>query len=224
MAVDGKRHTQQQSPPRRTQVQRRTEARTKLLLAAAELIGERGLAGLTLSQVGERAGFSRGITNHHFGSKAALVTELVDQVQQEFAEATAPVFHLDSPIDAIIESCRIFLEMLADLPPIHRAFLVLWADAVATSPELRPVMDASDRAFREAIVYIAQSGIAEGSITTEIDLAAFAAGLLGQLRGVALQHLLAPGAIDLVQVRDEMARSMRRSLARDSRSTRPTPG
>jgi AcrR family transcriptional regulator len=58
------------SPRRRTQAERRAAARDRLLQAAAELIAECGLPAVTLAQVGERAGYSRGIANHHFGTKS----------------------------------------------------------------------------------------------------------------------------------------------------------
>src|SRR2546421_53515 len=58
---------------RRTQQQRRDQAETALLNAAAELAVEHGVRSLTLARVGERAGYSRGIVTHHFGSKQALL-------------------------------------------------------------------------------------------------------------------------------------------------------
>ena len=65
--------TSPSSPPRRTQEERRTEAEQRLLAAAAQLISETGPASMTLAKVGERAGYSRGLATHHFGSKAALM-------------------------------------------------------------------------------------------------------------------------------------------------------
>ena len=201
------------APRRRTQEQRRTEARQQLLNAAATIITERGLTGLTLADVGERAGYSRGITNHHFGSKAALIKELVQQVCREFGEATEPALQLAAPVEQIVGTCRIFMRVLASLPIIHRAFLTLWAESVASEHELRGVMDMYDRSFRSAVAAITERGILDGAINPDVKPSAFAAALLGQLRGVALQHLLAPDSIDLEEVSSEIQRSVVRSLA-----------
>jgi AcrR family transcriptional regulator len=57
----------------RTQEQRRIEAERRLVRAAAELVGEIGPARVTLANVGERAGYSRGLATHHFGPKGALM-------------------------------------------------------------------------------------------------------------------------------------------------------
>jgi len=62
-------------PVRRTQEQRRTEAEQKLLQSAIELIAEQGGGPTSLAQIGDRAGFSRGIVNHHFGSRVASLDE-----------------------------------------------------------------------------------------------------------------------------------------------------
>ena len=69
---------------RRTQQQRRDQAETALLNAAAELAVEHGVRSLTLARVGERAGYSRGIVTHHFGSKRALLERLARATQTGF--------------------------------------------------------------------------------------------------------------------------------------------
>ena len=58
---------------RRTQQERRDQAETALLNAAAELVVEEGVHSLTLARVGQRAGYSRGLVTHYFGSKQALL-------------------------------------------------------------------------------------------------------------------------------------------------------
>ncbi|HTQ17350.1 TetR/AcrR family transcriptional regulator [Mycobacterium sp.] len=199
--------------PRRTQAERRAAARNRLLQAAAELIAECGLAAVTLAQVGERAGYSRGIANHHFGTKAALIEELISQVEREFVTATAPLQSLDASVDALVTTSSIFIGLLEDLPPIHRAFLVLWASAVADD-ELRGRMAASDAAFREAVTAIVERGKARGEIDHSLDADTFAVLLLGQLRGLALQHLIAGDEIELADVRRGLEAAIRGLLTK----------
>ena len=55
-----------------------------LPLQAAELIAEVGPSGFTLANVGERAGYSRGLATHHFGSKGAMMQRLVASVTSGF--------------------------------------------------------------------------------------------------------------------------------------------
>ena len=197
--------------PRRTQAERRAVARDRLLQAAAELIAECGLPAVTLAQVGERAGYSRGIANHHFGTKAALIEELITRAQQEFAAATTPARSLDASVDELVMATSIFMGMLADLPAVHRAFLVLWASAVADD-ELRPRMAASDAAFRDAVIEIVERGQARGEVDDRLDVDTFAVMLLGQVRGIALQHLISGDEIDLAHVGRDFQAAIRALL------------
>lgn len=178
------------TPTRRSQLQRRADAERRLIDAAAELIGEVGLSRLTLAGVGERAGYSRGLASHYFGSKGALLQRLVEVVAREFREALGAASTSDSPLDELRGLVRTFIGMVADLPPLHRAFLVLWADAVAGSPDLRPIMATSDRYFRRDIAMIIDRGIAERDFPDDVDADALATVLVGMLRGVALERLI----------------------------------
>lgn len=63
---------------RRTQAERRAHAETQLLSAAIALLATRGYDGFTLAQVGEAAGFSRGLPAHYFGRKDAMLAKAVE--------------------------------------------------------------------------------------------------------------------------------------------------
>ena len=76
------------APVRRTQAERRGESEEALLDAAANLIAERGVERASLASIGERAGTSRGLPTHHFGSKDALVARLASRVQDHVAAAS----------------------------------------------------------------------------------------------------------------------------------------
>src|SRR6476661_9688923 len=119
----------------RTQEQRRIEAERRLVHAAAELVGEIGPARVTLANVGERAGYSRGLATHHFGSKGALMQRLVQAVTQQFREA---MFDRGESGDAATELrtlVGIYFDVVTDLRPVNRARLARWADSVANSDE-----------------------------------------------------------------------------------------
>ena len=53
------------------------DLREQVLAASLELIEEQGVAALSLREVARRAGVSHQAPYHHFGSKDALVAELV---------------------------------------------------------------------------------------------------------------------------------------------------
>ena len=191
---------------RRTQEERRTQAERRLVHAAAELVGEIGPSRVTLANVGERAGYSRGLATHHFGSKGALMQRLVGAVTDQFREALFEESRSDSPTDELRALIDIYFRVMSDLQPLNRARLVLWADAVTTpSDDVRPAMVAADREFREEIEKRIRLGITAGQLPGSVDAHGLATVIIAMLRGVALQSLI-DERVDLGAARAEIER------------------
>ena len=192
------------SVSRRTQEERRNESEQKLLAAAAELIGEIGPAGVTLANIGERAGYSRGLASHYFGSKGAMMQRLVDSVSDQFQVSIFVEQEADSAMGILLNLIDTYFQTMADLRPLNRARLVLWADAVATpSPDVRPAMLAADRDFRKALVAGIRRGMEEGDCPPDVDPQGLATVMIAMLRGAALESLLDPD-VDLSACRTEI--------------------
>ncbi|EYF01792.1 TetR/AcrR family transcriptional regulator [Chondromyces apiculatus] len=60
--------------------------RRRLLEHGARLCGQQGVAGLSLQEVAETAGVTKGGLLHHFPSKQALVEAIFDDLMQAFEE------------------------------------------------------------------------------------------------------------------------------------------
>ena len=188
----------------RTQEQRRVEAERRLVRAAAELVGEVGPARVTLANVGERAGYSRGLATHHFGSKGALMQRLVETVTSQFRDAMNEESQSDSPIVQLRQLIDFYFRVVSDLQPLNRARLVLWADAVAgPSEDVRPRMISADREFREEIEKRIRFAVSTGEVTGSIDPAGLATVIVAMMRGVALQRVL-DDQVDLDAARKEV--------------------
>lgn len=63
--------------PRLTQAERTAISDGRMLDAAMALILERGTHNTTLREIGELAGYSRGLASNRFGSKDELFAELI---------------------------------------------------------------------------------------------------------------------------------------------------
>jgi len=63
--------------PSRSRRKAPDSVRQSLLQATIEVIGRNGLAALTVQDVAQAAGVSKGALFHHFSSKQALVDEAV---------------------------------------------------------------------------------------------------------------------------------------------------
>jgi AcrR family transcriptional regulator len=77
-AKDGK--MTQQPRIRRSQEERTAETREALIDATIATIHELGYAAASTTLIAERAGVSRGAILHHFGTRAALMAEVVEEV------------------------------------------------------------------------------------------------------------------------------------------------
>src|SRR5882762_1698253 len=130
----------------RTPEVRRAEAEHRLIAAAADLVGELGPSKVTLASVGERAGYSRGLATHHFGSKGALMQRLVETVTHQFREAVIDQQRSADAVDELRTLIGVYFDVVSDLQPVNRARLVLWAESVTTpSEDIRRAMVSADR-------------------------------------------------------------------------------
>ncbi|MEV0669073.1 TetR/AcrR family transcriptional regulator [Mycobacterium sp. NPDC050441] len=206
-----------ESGERRTQEQRRGEAERKLITAAAELVGEVGPSRVTLANVGERAGYSRGLATHHFGSKGALMQRLVETVTHQFREAMFDQPGSDA-LDELGTFIDIYFAVLSNPLPVNRARLVLWAEAVTNpSEEVRPAMVAADREFREEIEKRLQLAVAAGQVAASVDAHGLATVIIAMLRGVALQALI-DEHVDLAAARSEIEQLLTMRLTQEGPS------
>ena len=197
---------------RRTQEERRTEAESKLLAAAMDLIAEQGIEKTSLAQIGQRAGFSRGIVNHHFGTKLNMVERLIEESQRAFVRAL-PNAEGRNGLDQITMFADEYLKIVGLRGHHGQAFLVMWAEAAGAGRELRPTFATCDQNFRNAVSHMVEKGIADGSIQAETNARAVAVSMLAELRGIGLELMVAPEAFGLGRIRKDIVNRIRRSLA-----------
>jgi AcrR family transcriptional regulator len=201
----------------RTPEVRRAEAEQRLIAAAADLVGELGPSKVTLANVGERAGYSRGLATHHFGSKGALMQRLVEAVTQQFREAMFDQGGADHPLTELRTLVGIYFDVVADLQPVNRARLVLWADSVANpDDDTRARMVAADREFREEIEKRIRLGLSAGQVPSTVHPHGLATVIVAMLRGVALQSLI-DDHVDLEAARAEIERLLTSRLQKEQR-------
>ena len=193
---------------RRTQKQRRDQAEAALLDAAAELVVEQGVRSLTLVRVSERAGYSRGLVSHHFGSKQSLLERLARATQAGFVPGLEG---LPPGLDRLLRLIDGYVGALGRGGVWTRVFLLLWAEA-ATAPELAPIFRERDEAFRADLREDVAAGLADGTIRPGVVPDEAAIAIVGQLRGIGLQRLLDHEAVDTERLRHSVTEYWRRAL------------
>jgi AcrR family transcriptional regulator len=175
---------------RRTQQERRETTERRVIDAAVQLIAARGSRSVSIADIGEAAGYSRGIVSHQFGTKEDLLAAVVDHAQSVFAIASET-----GGLPELLAFVEQYLRKLRDAAPVGQAFLLLWAEAVAGEPALQPLFLERDRSFRKVVADHIRRGIADGSIRADADANGTASVILAILRGVGLHLMLDPHAM-----------------------------
>ena len=203
--------------PRRTQKERTAAAEHALLDAAESLFAQRGVEQTSLADVGQLAGYSRGLANHHFGSKAALVDALARRIQAGFvtdSDAAREIEGTDTDaVDVLANLVEGYLSAIGRHPRTSGAFFVMWGAAIPTESALRTVFATDDANFRVGVEHLVRAGQANGSVDDTLDPVASAVTVAGMVRGIAAQYLIAPDDVDLPAAGRAARRFLQMSLA-----------
>jgi AcrR family transcriptional regulator len=182
-----------------------------MLDAAFKLIERQGCSRTTLVEIGELSGYSHGLVSHRFGSKAELVRAATRRLQDEFARLLEPALAGLHGLKALIVIAENYLRTAAATD--RNAMYVLIGEALGPLREIRGEMAEADHKFRMVAQKLIEEGMRTGEIRSDVDPAAYAALVVGTLRGLVMQHLMKPPAFDLDRVCRELILSIERSLS-----------
>jgi len=117
------------------------------------LLAERGLADLSLSELGRRLDTSAGHLSYYFGSKNGLLLELLRWSEDELIEQLERVVEADAPAEERLHGlCKLNFPRAAG-DPRWLLWIELWP-RVMHEPALREAQLEFDAAWREAIARI----------------------------------------------------------------------
>jgi AcrR family transcriptional regulator len=197
---------------RRSQTERRDEAEQRLLAAAVRLVGARGLERITLAEVGEAAGYSRGLPAHYFGGKAGLIVSLASHLIERFGRALQRSEHHGLGLERLLGTARFYFDSASKDRVVSRALFVLLGEGLnnaLVTDRIAELNARSAKAFEDNL----RAAITAGEARADVDVRSQAILILSTLRGAVGQWLLAPRAIDMNLLRDEFVASLKRSLA-----------
>lgn len=193
---------------RRTQAERRAETRRRVLDAATSLVAAHGSSAVSLAAVGAAAGYSRGIVNHHFGSRAKLLEELIRHTQQFDVSTDSP-----TGLGRLTQFVEAYLGGMHERSPRSEAFLKLWTESAGPEPSLAPLFAERDAWFRDHLAQYMRDGLRDGSIADSVDPHVTAVTIIGLLRGTAMMSFSTARDIPVAALSAEVARGLGRSLA-----------
>src|SRR5262249_50700935 len=122
-----------------------------------------------------------------------------------------------SGLDALCATVELYLNELRVREERLRVLYVLMGEALGPVPEMRPAFGDLDESFRRKAVDWIEAGVGAGTAAGAVRAAAAspleAAVFAGTLRGVALQWLTNPGAVDLDRLRIHVTAELRARLS-----------
>ncbi len=142
-----------------SRAQQREQTRQALLRESRRLFATWGYGAVGLSEIVRAAGVTKGALYHHFGSKADAFRAVLEEVQQEVAEAVRlAAAAQDDPWAQLTAGCRAFLAASTD-PRIQRIMLVD-GPAVLGWQQWRALDEAaSARHLAEALTALIDEGV-----------------------------------------------------------------
>ena len=196
----------------RTQAERRQAAESKLLATARENVARKGWAGTTLADVGEAAGYSRGLAGHHFGSKAGLLRAITQQINNSLMEQIEAAPPARPGLAAIRSFISVYLGRTDPKWTNTRTLLLLLTEALLEGSENADQMvnfNASMFSYLEENIRV---GIRNGEIDKSVSPAVGAEFIVGTLRGMMLQRLVKGGDVGAVAMRRHLLALVGRAL------------
>lgn len=152
-----------------------------MLQEAWDLLVEKGLADLSLSELGRRLDTSAGHLSYYFGSKNGLLLELLRWSEEELIEQLDKVVDSDDPAEERLRRlCDLFFPRAAG-DPRWLLWVELWP-RVLREPTLRDAQQELDSAWRDGLATLLRE-------MTDQDVGPLAQRMLALLDGLSVALL-----------------------------------
>lgn len=183
----------------RTQAERSALSDRRMLDAAVRLIVERGTGRTTLKEVGEIAGYSRGLAGYRFGSKEGLFNFVVKAIGEEWLEELKQVTDGKSGLEAIAAATDAHFRFCRDAPDHVRAFYILWFESIGPDADVRETVAAIHRRRQRDVVSWIEAGRNARSVRQDVDAGSVAAQFCATIIGIVYQWLVTPDVLDEIE-------------------------
>ena len=180
-----------------TQAQRTALSDQRMFEVAIELVNERGTAKTTLKDIGEGAGYSRGLASYRFGSKDGLWMELFARFDDIWKAHLSQYLTGKQGLAALEAAIQAQRDIFTRESGYLRAMYILWYESLGRESDIRASLASHHVIYRRDVQQWIEQGQAAGEIRADVDPANFATGYCSTMFGTIYQWVVAPDAIDL---------------------------
>ena len=197
------------SPPRR-QADRTALSDARMVDAAVRLIVERGIERTTLKEVGELAGYSRGLAGYRFGSKGGLYGFVVKSIGEEWLKELTRVTQGKVGVDALMAATDAHYRFCVEAPDHVRAFYILWFESIGPGSEYKEVIAGIHRRRQRDVTEWIRRGMEAGNIDAAVNAVGVSNQFCASIIGIVYQWLVNPAALpEIESMYNDLKQSMK---------------
>jgi AcrR family transcriptional regulator len=196
---------------RRTQEERTATSDSLMAKAAIALLIQRGIAGTTLAAIGARAGYSRGLVTHRFGSKAGLLAHVHDTVAGHWIERVQALVGSAIGVAALERVVKALYSFISDSPDEIRAMYLVRYASIDPAAEYRANVAKVHAAQRRDAQRWIEAGQAAGEIPRQVDAAVAAEFFCSTADGLVYRWLVNP-ALPIKSLHEQLRMGIHESL------------
>jgi AcrR family transcriptional regulator len=185
-------------PPARTrrltQEERTDLSDRRMVECAVQLIVERGISGTKLTDVGLRAGYSRGLAAMRFGTKAGLLGRVARHVTSSWVAQLRAVVGQRTGLAAVLAAVDAQERALVETPAEMRALYAIFFQSSDPSAEYRVDVARSLSAQRRDLANWLREARDAGETPARLDPLRIAGQVLSSMIGIIYQWIMDPAA------------------------------
>ncbi|MEZ5208328.1 MAG: TetR/AcrR family transcriptional regulator [Acidimicrobiales bacterium] len=172
--------------------------RRRILASAIEHFAATGLDGGSVPEIARQAGLSHGAVYQHFGRKEALFRAAVDTDLSAMLAEAHPALDLPAPApEDLVAAVGVLLAASRTHPLARRVLANIDAEQTEALRDLEALTELEQR-----LVAAVARGQAAGTLRTDLDAAAIAAGVIGAALPLLVVGIRLDGVADIPRSTD----------------------
>jgi TetR/AcrR family fatty acid metabolism transcriptional regulator len=192
--------------PTKEELKSRREA--QITRAAYELIAKNGYENITVQDIADRAGFSKGIVYYYFKSKDDVMVSLFDSIVSGIDERFAEVRRKSpDPRQQLIDVVKVSLNIIHDHKEFYHVIMVFWTQ-IGQKTFIRDINAKLFSRWRREITKILDLGITTNVFRKDLDPSLVASLVVSRVMGSSLQYIFDPSAFDFEQMKDTVVKEV----------------
>ena len=179
------------------QAERSAQSDKRMFEAAITLINERGTAKTTLKDIGEFAGYSRGLASYRFGSKDGLWMELFVKFDERWKTHIGGYVEGKTGLDALQMAIRAQRDFFKRESGYLRAMYILWYESLGEESGIRATLARHHQIYRRDVRRWLKQAVEQGEVSKDIDIDNFAITYCATMFGTIYQWVIASESLDI---------------------------